>query len=193
MYEAKTFNIPSLDGISEQTIEEHLKLYEGYVKHVNKISELMMEPSKHDEYALKEARRRLAFEFDGMRNHEYYFSSFEDKANELPSDSSLYRAFEPLGGFEAWLENFKKYLVTTRGVGWAMLGYDTQAERLVSYWVDEQHLGHLTGIQPIVALDMWEHSYCLDYPPSKKGEYIEAFFRNLNWQKPLEWFEQAQK
>lgn len=74
-----------------------------------------------------------------------------------------------------------KNLATTRGVGWAMLGYDKQTDTLIQYWVDEQHFGHLTGVQPIIALDMWEHSFVADYQPSGKKNYVEDFFANLNW------------
>ena len=192
MYTPKEFQIPDLEGISKSTITEHLGLYKGYVKNVNKISELMMEPEKHDEYALREARRRLAFEFDGMRNHEYYFASLEGGASELDPDSALHRKVsEQFGSFEDWLGNFKKYLATTRGVGWAMLGLDTHAGHLINYWVDEQHFGHLTGVQPIVALDMWEHSYVMDYPPSKKMDYVEAYFANFNWETSAKWFDEV--
>lgn len=190
-FEPLTFEIPDLDGISKQTIEEHIGLYEGYVKNTNKIAELI-ESGSVDEYALKEARRRLAFEFDGMRNHEYYFGLFEGGPQEL-EDSPLAEALDDqFGSFDEWLEYFKGDLAKTRGVGWAILGYDMHTGQLLNYWVDEQHLGHLTGVQPIVTLDMWEHSYCIDYPPSEKGKYIDAFFRNINWETAAEWFEDVE-
>jgi Fe-Mn family superoxide dismutase len=74
-----------------------------------------------------------------------------------------------------------KNLATTRGVGWAMLGYDKATDTLIQYWVDEQHFGHLTGVAPILALDLWEHSFVADYQPSGKKQYVEDFFKNLNW------------
>ena len=70
----------------------------------------------------------------------------------------------------------------TRGIGWAILYYDQHSDRLVNAWVDEQHLGHLTGISPVLMLDMWEHSFVADYQPSGKKQYVEDFFANLNWQ-----------
>ncbi len=70
----------------------------------------------------------------------------------------------------------------TRGVGWAMLYIDTDAKRLVATWVDEQHLGQLPGLDLVLALDMWEHSYMRDYLPADKGKYVDAFFANLNWE-----------
>lgn len=184
-YEAKTFDIPELDGISAETIEEHLGLYKGYVKHVNLIHEKIDEFSgdmEKNSYAIAEMQRRLGFEFGGMRNHEYYFSQFEGGAKELPKDSELAQSIDYLwGSFDAWINRFKQ-IAATRGVGWAMLYLDPKEQRLLQTWVDEQHLGQLADLNIVLALDMWEHSYMLDYPPSKKKEYIEAFFRNLNWE-----------
>lgn len=183
-YEALTFTIPELDGMSQQTIDEHLKLYQGYVNHVNLIREKIaayMNDAEGNGYAIAEMQRRLGFEFGGMRNHEYYFSQLEGGAHDLP-DGTLREKIEfQWGSYEAWLERFK-FLAKTRGVGWAMLYHDPHTDQLVQTWVDEQHLGQLADLDIILALDMWEHSYMLDYPPSSKGEYIEAFFKNLNWE-----------
>ncbi len=184
-FEEKKFNIPALKGISVKTNEEHLKLYSGYVKHANLILEKIEEMSKDSEknaYALGELQRRFGFEFDGMRNHEYYFKHFEGGAKQLEKGSELIKAIESeWGSFEAWLNRFKA-IALTRGVGWAILYYDSESDRLINAWIDEQHLGHLTGLCPIVALDMWEHSFVADYQPSGKKNYVEDFFANLNWQ-----------
>jgi Fe-Mn family superoxide dismutase len=179
-----TFATGELDGISNKTIEEHIKLYQGYVKHANLILDHIDELSQDSEkyaYELAELQRRFGFEFDGMRNHEYYFHAFEGGAQALASDSALRAKIEKdFGSFDAWLARFKA-IAMTRGIGWAILYYDPQTDTLLNAWVDEQHLGHLTGLTPIVALDMWEHSYLMDYLPSEKKNYIEAFFKNLNW------------
>lgn len=184
-YEPKTFTIPMLDGISQETIDEHLKLYTGYVKHVNLIHEKIDEmktDADNNAYALAEIQRRLGFEFGGMKNHEAYFAQFEGGAKDISEESELYKSCSHLwGSWEQFLEQFKA-VASTRGVGWAMLYFDKDAQRLVMHWVDEQHLGQLTNVRIILALDMWEHSYMLDYPPSKKGAYITAFFNNLNWE-----------
>ena len=161
-FEEKKFNIPKLKGISEKTIEEHLKLYSGYVKNAN---ELLEE---------KEYNRRFPFEFNGMRNHEIYFSHFEGGSTPLTTSGPLVQA-----GFN--LEKFKA-IALTRGVGWAMLVWDPISKQLLNNWVDEQHLGQLNSCIPILALDMWEHSFVADYQPSGKKNYVEDFFANLNWQ-----------
>jgi Fe-Mn family superoxide dismutase len=154
------------------------------VKHVNLIHE-KIEAFSHDlesnAYAISEMQRRLGFEFGGMRNHEYYFSQLEGGASELPEGPLKSKLIAGWGSLEAWQEQFTR-LALTRGVGWAMLYHDPHTDQLVQAWVDEQHLGQLADLDIVLALDMWEHSYMLDYPPSKKKEYIAAFFKNLNWE-----------
>ena len=183
----KKFTIPELAGISQKTIEEHLKLYSGYVKSANLILEKITELRKDaDEitkntYLISELQRRFSFEFDGMRNHEYYFEQFEGGFNSTSEQNDLKeKVKETWGSFENWLIRFKE-IAMTRGVGWAVLYYDKKTNTLNHSWVEEQHLGHLTGASIILALDMWEHSYMLDYVPSEKKKYVEAFFENLNW------------
>jgi len=180
----KTFELGSLVGISSKNIEEHLKLYKGYVTNTNlifnKLNELKNDPEKNA-YVLAELQRRLGFEFGGMRNHEYYFSSLSGGKKEINKDGELYKKIvEEWGSYEKFLEHFK-FVATTRGVGWAMLYFDKLSSKLIISWVDEQHIGHLVGLSPILCLDMWEHAYYLDYIPAEKKKYIEAFFSNLNW------------
>lgn len=183
-FSPKTFDIPELDGISAKNIEEHMKLYRGYVTNANLILNKIDEYAKDSEknaFVLGELQRRFAFEFDGMRNHEYYFHSLEGRPTNPVIDSRLKTAIEKeWGSFDAWLARFKA-IAMTRGVGWAILYYDKKTGHLLNQWVEEQHLGHLTGLSPILALDMWEHAYVYDYPTSEKKKYVEAFFANLNW------------
>lgn len=183
-FEEMKFNIGELTGISADSIAEHLKLYAGYVKHANLILSKIEEMSKDSEtnaYALGELQRRFGFEFDGMRNHEYYFKSLEGGATPPSPESPLMDAIaQEWGSFDAWLARFKA-IALTRGIGWAILYYDKTTGRLLNAWVDEQHLGHLTGLSPILALDVWEHAFVPDYKASGKKAYIEDFFKNLNW------------
>jgi Fe-Mn family superoxide dismutase len=183
-YEALTFEIPELAGISPESIDLHLGLYAGYVKHVNLIRERLDAYSNDPEansYAMAEMQRRLGFEFGGMRNHEYYFAQFEGGAKPLPSGSLHDKIMTTWGDYEAWLARFTS-IAMTRGVGWAMLYHDPHTDQLVQTWVDEQHIGQLADLDIVLALDMWEHSYMRDYVPSDKKKYIDAFFQNLNWE-----------
>ena len=183
----KKFAIPELSGISQKTIDEHLKLYSGYVKGANLILEKITELRSTDEeivkntYLISELQRRFSFEFDGMRNHEYYFEQFEGGATQIDEQGELSEKIkETRGSTEAWLLRFKE-IAMTRGVGFAVLYFDKKTNTLNHSWVEEQHLGHLTGANVILMLDMWEHSYMLDYVPSEKKKYVEAFFQNLNF------------
>lgn len=205
-YAEQKFNIPELKGISRKTIEEHVKLYAGYVKNANlineKISEFAKDGEKHS-CVLSELQRRFSFEFNGMRNHEHYFRCLEagprpanpalELANKIPDGAlkiAIEKDFSDFGDFDGWLKTFKA-IAMTRGIGWAMLYYDPHAKKLTHAWVDEQHLGQLNGSWLILGLDMWEHSYLFDYVPADKKKYIEAFFENLNWQVVEENFEKA--
>ena len=169
-YIEQKFNIGKLKGISEKTMEEHLKLYTGYVKNLN------------DTLDGKQDIRRLAFEYNGMRNHEIYFSSLENGPRTLSPDSRLKEKIEnDFEVFDTWLASFKT-IALTRGIGWAILFYDKNNDYLINTWIEEQHIGQLQDCTPILALDMWEHSYVSDYAPSGKKNYIEDFFENINWE-----------
>lgn len=193
-FEELKFNIPKLIGISEKNIEEHLKLYAGYVKNANAVVEIISELSRDSEkniYLIGELFRRFSFEYNGMRNHEVYFSSLSGEAKSLSENSELAKALiKTCGSVEIFIKGFKN-MAMTRGVGWAVLWYDKKDDRLLASWVDEQHLGQLNGCQMILALDMWEHSYVADYQPSGKKLYIEDFFKNLNWSVVEESFARA--
>lgn len=183
-YSIKNFNLGELKGISSKNIEEHLKLYSGYVNNTNLIFNKIKEYSEDLEknsYAISELHRRLGFEFGGMRNHEYYFGALEGGPQKINEESNFFKAItESCEGFEKWLEKFKN-IALTRGVGWAMLYYDKQSGYLINHWIDEQHIGHPVGLSPILCLDMWEHAFVYDYATSEKKKYVEAYFENINW------------
>lgn len=199
-YTPKTFNIPALKGISAKNIEEHLKLYQGYVKNANSILEKLPEYSQYAEkdpfvpYFTGELLRRFSFEYNGMKNHEIYFSSFEGGSQPLSKDSELMkRMLKVTPSFDAWIAGFKTFAATVRGIGWATIWYDPKKDDLIVSWIDEQHLGQLQGCTMILGLDMWEHSYVADYQPSGKKSYIEDFFANVNWNVIAKNFDEARK
>lgn len=179
MYEAKTFDIPALDGLSPRAIEEHLGLYKGYVKHTNHILQEL--ENVEDEYAKAEMRRRLGFEFAGMKNHEYYFAQFEGGAKQCPDSTLTSVAKSQFGSFDNFVAHIRA-VAGTRGVGWTMCYTNPSKDTLFCAWVDEHHIGGLVDLDIVLALDMWEHAYMLDYAPSEKKSYVDAFFSNLNWE-----------
>ena len=184
-YQAKTFTLPELDGISKQSVDEHLGLYQGYVKNFNTMSALLPEYAKDSEkhaHALAELIRRRSFEFGGMRLHEYYFAQWEGGAKALNPQSALAKQFEKeYHSSENFLPYFKA-IGSMRGPGWAILYWDAYGQQLLAGFSGEQHQGHFVTLPIVLALDVWEHAYLLDHGAQGKGKYIDAFFKNLNWE-----------
>jgi len=182
-YEAKKFNLPKLDGISEKSVEEHLGLYAGYVKNFNAISKLTAELATADMEknmpAVSELVRRRSFEFGGMRLHEHYFEQFEGGAKPVSDEAFkklLEDTYKPMD-----CERVMKAIGGMRGPGWAILYWDPVAKELLTGFSGEQHQGHFVTLPILLALDVWEHAYLLDYGAAGKGKYLDAFFKNLNW------------
>ena len=183
-YTARTFDIPALDGLSQKQMEVHLGLYEGYVQHVNlirsKIAKLK-EEKEDNAYLINELRRRFAFEFDGMRMHEYYFVQFEGGFQAASEGTPLMNAAnEKYGSWDAFIAHIKE-VAGTRGIGWVTVYYDPKGRTIHTAFVGDHELGQLAGLPVILAVDLWEHAYMVDYVPSEKGSYVEAFLKNVNW------------
>jgi len=184
MYAAKKFNLPSLDGISDESVKQHIGLYEGYVKNFNAISALLPEYAQDSEkhaHALSELIRRRSFEFGGMRLHEHYFTQFEGGASEMPTSGPLFDALVKEYKKPEHLVPYLKAIGQMRGPGWAILYWDPVGKQFLAGFTGEQHQGHFVTLPIIVALDVWEHAFLLDYGASGKGKYLDAFFKNLNW------------
>lgn len=195
-YEARKFEIPELKGISAKQVEVHLKLYEGYVKFTNTLRESIAELKKDSDlpdmpaqswqagknaYALGEVMRRLPFEFNGMRMHEYYFEQFEGGTIAMNETSPLGQTLsEKYESWEGFLNHFKA-VGLMRGIGWTILSYDPIGKTPHVYWVNDHELGQLAGLPILLAMDMWEHAYMVDYVPADKVKYVEAFLSNVNW------------
>jgi superoxide dismutase, Fe-Mn family len=193
-YTAKTFTLPKLEGISEKQLEVHLALYQGYVKHVNLIMATIKQYEGTDDeggkYAIAEMRRRLAFEFDGMRMHEYYFEQFEGEKSGSPESALAKAAAEKYGSGENFIKHIKE-VTGTRGIGWVVVYKDTRANTIHTVFVNDHELGQLAGLPIILALDLWEHAYMVDYVPAEKKNYIDAFLANVNWSVIEKRFENA--
>ncbi|HYE22967.1 MAG TPA: Fe-Mn family superoxide dismutase [Candidatus Paceibacterota bacterium] len=182
-YVARPFTIPQLDGLSQKQMEVHLGLYEGYVKHVNLIRSQIKElkDSETNAYVISELRRRFAFEFDGMRMHEYYFEQFEGGAQAYPKDGALASAItDKYGDWSAFISHVKE-VAGTRGIGWVVVYYDPAGRTLHTVFVGDHELGQLAGLPIVLAVDLWEHAYMVDYVPAEKMSYVDAFLQNVNW------------
>lgn len=184
-YTARTFSLPELSGLSKDQIAVHLGLYEGYVKHTNlilsTIEALRTEDAEKHAFQINELRRRLGFEFDGMRMHELYFEQLEHGASAAATDSVLSaKAAEKYGSWDGFIAHIKE-VAGTRGIGWTVVYFDPAIDSLHTAWVDDHQLGQLSGLPIILAVDMWEHAFMVDYKPADKKSYVEAFLQNVNW------------
>src|SRR6266481_2270255 len=184
-YTARTFVLPELKGLSKNQIDIHLALYQGYVKHTNlileKIEKLRTEDAEGNAYLMAELRRRMGFEFDGMRMHEYYFEQFEGGALAEDSNNPLAGAVtEKYGSWEAFIGHVKE-VTGTRGIGWTIVYFDPRGRTLHTAWVNDHELGQLAGLPIMLAIDLWEHAYMVDYVPADKKSYVDAFLSNVNW------------
>jgi Fe-Mn family superoxide dismutase len=188
VYRARSFDLHGLQGISDRTVEMHLKLYEGYVKASNQltaqIDEIVKQGTVDQEAmpAFSELVRRLGFEYNGMILHEAYFENLMHQGSSSPAQHSAFRsAVEScFGDLETWKEAFAS-VGQMRGVGWAICYLDPRNGRVTNHWISLHQNGNIAGFAPLLVMDMWEHAYLLDYPPSERGEYIAAFMSNVNW------------
>ena len=187
-YEAKTFPLHGLQGISDQTLEMHFKLYEGYVKETNNLTEKLsafLADGKVDQEempAYSELNRRLGFEYNGMVLHEYYFGNMTRGGGGDADGRSAFRAAaeRSYGSYDIWKVDFVG-VGKMRGVGWAICFQDPNTGSLSNHWVSLHEVGNVAGFHPVLVMDVWEHAFLLDYKPSERAKYIDAFFANVDW------------
>ncbi len=188
-YAPKDFSkVRGLAGLSDKQIEEHLKLYEGYVKRTNALTEKLYAmcgegKASGADPVYTELTRRMGFEYNGMILHEYYFGNLTPGAQaEPPAGSKLRKAIEAsFGKFETWVADFRA-IATSPGIGWAVLFEDPANGWLSNHWVTLHNDGNPAGFRPIIALDDWEHAYMRDYLATERAKYVDAFFKNVDWQ-----------
>ena len=185
-YQAKEFKLSGLQGISDQTLEMHFGLYQGYVKNTNLLTENLLEIASKKEASGKdpayaELTRRLGFEYGGMVLHEYYFENLAPKGKGKPSNEFKQALENNIGSFDIWKTIFTA-VGEMRGVGWAILYQDPVTEQLSNHWVALHQIGVPSGFKPILVMDVWEHAYLLDFKPAERAKYIEAFFANVDWE-----------
>ncbi|MDD4874627.1 MAG: Fe-Mn family superoxide dismutase [Dehalococcoidales bacterium] len=171
-----------IDGFSENLIRNHFTLYQGYVNNTNKLIEILSTMLKEDktgtpEYA--ELKRRMGWEFNGMRLHEYYFENLSGKDKHDDYQRIIYAITENYGNYPEWEKDFKATGMM-RGIGWVILYQDNTNGRLFNEWINEHDIGHFAGCNPVLVMDIFEHAFMVDYG-LKKADYIEAFFKNIRW------------
>lgn len=180
--QAKDLKFQELNGISKKTIENHYqKLYLGYVKKWQEIQDKLQSVDKTSANASFSELRELKLEESFIANaiilHEAYFDILG--GNGVQEGEIIKLIERDFGSFEKWLEDFKALGLCSRG--WVILAYDYNDGKLRNFLADAHNLSGVWGTSPILVLDMYEHSYFIDFGTDKKS-YIETFFKNLNWQ-----------
>jgi len=180
-------NLIGMPGFSEALLKNHFTLYQGYVTNTNKVMDTLDQMLKEGktgtpEYA--ELKRRLGWEFNGMRLHELYFENLGGKSKIDKAGKLSKKIAEDFGSYEIWERDFKA-IGTMRGIGWVALYQDNANGKLINFWINEHDVGHPAGSTPLLIMDVFEHAYMIDYG-LKRADYIEAFFKNINWQKVSE-------
>lgn len=183
-YSAEELRIENdLPGMSLKSVQEHFKLYQGYVKKTNEIQAKLETADKSDVSGVYsfygELRRQETFAVNGMKLHEAYFNQLEGRG--MPSGALEQMIVRDFGSVDAWKSEMIATGMSARG--WAILAFDFKDNRFHVYGADAQNVGAVWGAIPLVALDVYEHAYFMDHGTSRKP-YIEAFFSGLNWEHP---------
>jgi superoxide dismutase, Fe-Mn family len=178
-----------MDGISRAAVEAHYKLYEGYVAKRNEILQRLGEvdlSAANQVYSeVRALKVELSFAIGGVKNHEIYFAHLGGGGGN--PDGAIAELIErDFGGADAWRADLKASGMAGRG--WAWTAYDWDEQRLFNYVGDAQNTFPIWNATPLVALDVYEHAYFLDYQ-TDRGSYIEAFFGNLDWDVVNGWVE----
>ncbi|MDP3881013.1 MAG: Fe-Mn family superoxide dismutase [bacterium] len=167
--------------MSAEMLKTHTELYDGYVAKTNEIQKKVDEADKSkanqsfSEFG--ELKRQETFSVNGMKLHEIYFNHLKKGGSELsgPLKEMIEKDY---GSVEAWKEEMVATGIASRG--WAILAFDWQDMRLHIYGQDAHNVGAVWGASPLIALDVYEHAYFLDYGKGR-GEYIDAFFANMDY------------
>ena len=189
-YEVKNYShLKGIGKISDEAMQMHFKLYEGYVKNTNLIIEKFEFLKTVDiDYFTKflpewtELHRRFGWEFNGMRLHELFFDSLTAEVsenNEVGGQVKI-KIEEDFGGVEVWKKDFTA-MAKMRGMGWAMLVQDNKTGKLINTWVNEHDSGMMSDVKVILNVDMFEHAYVKDFG-TDRVPYIDSIFAHINWE-----------
>jgi Fe-Mn family superoxide dismutase len=171
-----------MPGFSDALLKMHFQLYQGYVKNTNLLMNRFKELQAQDKemsYDYGALKRRMGWEWNGMRLHELYFDNLGGKGSVDKSDLLFQKLVKDFGSFEGWKKSFTATGMM-RGIGWVILYLDWQTGKLFNTWINEHDLGHLSGGEPLLVMDVFEHAYITQYG-LERDKYIQAFFENVDW------------
>jgi len=181
-----------MDGISRASVEAHYKLYQGYVAKRNeilvKLAEVDLSTANQVYSDVRALKIDLTFAIGGVKNHEVYFEHLGGGGGD-PTGAIASLIERDFGSVEAWRTDLKA--TGMGGRGWAWTAFDWDEQRLFNYIGDAQNTFPVWNATPLVALDVYEHAYFLDYQ-TDRASYIDAFFANLDWDVIASWVSKYQ-
>jgi Fe-Mn family superoxide dismutase len=181
-----------LDGISRESVEAHYKLYQGYVAKRNeilgKLAGVDLAAGNQVYSEVRALKVELTFAVGGVKNHEIYFEHLGGEGGD-PTGVAADLIKRDFGSIADWRADLKA--TGLAGRGWAWTAYDWDEGRLFNYIGDTQNTFPIWNATPLVALDVYEHAYFLDYQ-TDRASYIDAFFNNLDWPTIDDWIARYQ-
>ncbi len=185
-----------MEGISARTMDEHMKLYRGYVSKFNEVMDRIKNLPEEEfrnanpTYSLFRGMKvDITRAIGGIKNHEIYFSNLGGSGG-TPSGSLLQQIEQDFGSFDRFMLELRATAVAARG--WAWVAWDYDFQRLLICLGDEQNVFPLWNAEPILAIDVFEHAFFMDHG-ANKGAYLDAFFRNLDWADVQQRFEKLRR
>lgn len=185
-----------MKGISKKTVEDHLKLYSGYVNKYNEITEKLKSLTDDDFTkanqvfsVIRSLKTELSFAWGGVINHEIYFNHLGGNGGTA-SSALLSQITKDFGSFESYKKDMKASALSARGWAWTI--WNSREKKLMNHIGDSQNTYALWGATPLVALDTYEHAYFTDYGINR-GQYIDAFFENIDWKVVEKTFDEIKK
>ncbi|MBS4168706.1 Fe-Mn family superoxide dismutase [Parachlamydia sp. AcF125] len=185
-YEARNFDhlLGKIKGLNDELLRLHFKLYQGYVNNANTLFQKIEEFSQAGKSQSPEVagfKHMLGWEFNGMILHEYYFENLGGKNHQLKQDNPLFlKIVQDFGSYASWKADFQA-TGAIRGIGWVITYIDPKQGRLVNTWINEHDVGHLSGGQPLLVMDVFEHAYITQFGLDR-AKYIQIFFDNIDWE-----------
>jgi Fe-Mn family superoxide dismutase len=183
-YTAKDYSsLLGMQGFSDTLLQNHFTLYQGYVANTNKVMGLladMLQAGKEGTPEFAELKRRLGWEFNGMRLHELYFENLGGDGDPAQAPQLVKKVEAQFGSVDACAKDFVA-TAAMRGIGWVVCYEDPASGLLLNQWINEHDVGHPAGCNPILILDVFEHAFMIDYG-LKKMDYVNNYFKNIKWE-----------
>jgi len=180
-YAPKDFSGLKLDGLSASQIEQHIKLYKGYITKANeltaKLKDVTLEGANATYAPLRELLVEESYAVNGVVYHEFYFGNLGGKGAEAAGDvrAALEERWGSYGKFMDYLKAAGKCMR-----GWVVVGYNTRVGQLAAYGLDLHNMWSPANVVPIVVLDVYEHAYMIDFGIDR-AKYLDVFVKNLDW------------